>query len=396
MNAKSPMNTAPESTPNEAEKTREALDRRIFHLKTVSDLNAELSPLIRTEKLLETFLLVTMGTFGIQQGFALAYDREAQTARTAVRGMDRSWDLKPRTAEKLLYACFGASEDRSLAPMSMTRIPGASECFSEAGPGGEMDLRTGLLYVVDSSCLGVLGFGPTLAGAALSPEEEELLRTHTASFMVFLKNARSFERIEALNKDLVQRNEELRKTIAELKEARHTIVLLEKAGARIKSFFQGEMERIGRVNPLDIVLIWLLACVLGVLFNSAGSQGIHLMPETLFRPSAPPVDVVEARQLMEAGKTVLVDARPKELYSRKHIGGAINLPPALFDILYTMKLANLDSETGIIVYGRTISKLYDEEVAYRLKQRDHEAVRVLSGGLSAWEAQGYSVEQGKR
>jgi 3-mercaptopyruvate sulfurtransferase SseA len=57
-----------------------------------------------------------------------------------------------------------------------------------------------------------------------------------------------------------------------------------------------------------------------------------------------------------------------------------------------MKLGNLDPETPVIVYGRSISRLYDEELAFRLKQRDHDHVRVLSGGLRAWEAQGYPVQ----
>jgi rhodanese-related sulfurtransferase len=89
---------------------------------------------------------------------------------------------------------------------------------------------------------------------------------------------------------------------------------------------------------------------------------------------------------------VLVDARPKELFDQKHIPNAINVPLALFDIMHMMKLNNLDPETPLIVYGSNISRRYDEELAFRLKQRDHDHVVVLAGGLGGWEAQGYPVQ----
>ena len=95
---------------------------------------------------------------------------------------------------------------------------------------------------------------------------------------------------------------------------------------------------------------------------------------------------------MDEGRAVLVDARPQELFVQKHIKGAINVPSALFDIVHMMKLGNLEDEELIIVYGRTISKRYDEEVAHRLRQRDHENVKVLAGGLRAWESAHYQVE----
>ena len=52
-----------------------------------------------------------------------------------------------------------------------------------------------------------------------------------------------------------------------------------------------------------------------------------------------------------------------------------------------MKLGSrLQPGQVVVVYGRTFSKHYDEEVAYRLMQR-HDDVRVLTGGMTAWEKQ---------
>lgn len=375
---------------NNARKIQEELDRRVFHLQTLSDLNSELSTSIRTEELLRSFLLVTMGALGVSQGFALVYDRETKGVRTAVRGLDLAGELSADAVERLLYKSFDASENRSLAPMSVTGITVPPEVFAEAGI--QIEARAGVLYVIDRRSLGIILMGPTITGEAPRPEEKELLFAHTASFMVFLKNARSFETIQALNDDLVRRNEELRRTIAELTEAKHTIAMFEVARARIRSLVQRELQHVGRVNLLDLGLICLLATVLGVLFNFASPQSLPLLPGTLFRPSSTPIDALAAKSLLDAGKAVLVDARPQELYAQKHIKGAINVPSALFDIVHMMKLGNLEEEELIIVYGRTISKLYDEEVAYRLRQRDHENVKVLAGGLRAWESHSYQVE----
>lgn len=374
----------------ESKKIQEELDKRIFHLRTLSDLNSELSPLIRTEGLIDRFLLVTMGTLGVSQGFVLVYDRETKTVRTAARGIEWAVGLSGEAAERLLYKAFEGSEARSLAPMTATRINNPCGIFSDVGI--PMDVTFGILYVIDQRSLGLVMYGPTVSGALLSREEEDLLLTHTAGFMVFLKNAGSFETIEALNKDLIHRNEELSKTIAELTEAKHTIALLERARIHIKALVQRELERIGRVSPLDLAVIFVMATILGILFNLANPQGLRLIPDALRCPLSERVGAVEAMSLLASGSAVLVDARPKELFGQKHIKGAINVPSALFDIIYMMKLSKLDEKKEIIVYGRTVSKLYDEEVAHRLRLRDHEKVRVLSGGLEAWESRGYEVE----
>jgi len=59
--------------------------------------------------------------------------------------------------------------------------------------------------------------------------------------------------------------------------------------------------------------------------------------------------------------------------------------------VYMMKFSRLDPKQEIIVYGRNISRLYDEEVAFKLGARGHVNVKVLSGGLSAWQEKDYPL-----
>jgi 3-mercaptopyruvate sulfurtransferase SseA len=47
----------------------------------------------------------------------------------------------------------------------------------------------------------------------------------------------------------------------------------------------------------------------------------------------------------------------------------------------------------VIVYGGTVSKLYDWESAAKLIARGHKDVKVLKGGTAAWEKAGYPLER---
>jgi rhodanese-related sulfurtransferase len=373
----------------QARKTQEELDRRIFHLKSLSDLNAELSPRFDLDGLLKAFIMTAMGSLGVRQGLVLVFDRQTRLPKVVARGLRSDPALDGNACEKLLFMAFDTLANKSVEPMSVHRM--ANSTFL-AETGIAIDASLGLFFLIDQSFMGLVALGPTIKGDPLSSEEVDLLVTQTASFMVFLKNARAFQTIQALNQDLTARNEELRQTIRELTEARDTITLLEKARLHIRSIIQKEAERVSHARALDFVMILLLAVSVGVLFNFANPQGVPLVQESVLRPPPATVNPREARRMIEEAKAVLVDARPRELYEQKHIPNAVNVPLALFDIMHMMKLNHLDPETPLIVYGSHISRRYDEELAFRLKQSDHDHVVVLSGGLSGWEAQGYPVQ----
>jgi 3-mercaptopyruvate sulfurtransferase SseA len=96
------------------------------------------------------------------------------------------------------------------------------------------------------------------------------------------------------------------------------------------------------------------------------------------------------------GGTIIVDAMPSNFFEKRHIKGAVNMPLSLFDIVHMMTFEEEDKEKQIVVYGATISKMYDLELADKLVLRGHEKVSILDGGISAWEAKGYPVEEKAR
>lgn len=373
----------------QAARARETLDRQIFHLRTLYEFASELSPLSSTDKLVEAFLLTVMGTFGASRGCVLLCDRQSRAVRNIGRGISESRQRTHAEAETLLYRGFQATEERRLAPMSTGFILDPSSVFPESEFG--FDVHAAALFTVDETLLGMIALGPLMNQPALSAEARELLRGLTVHWMVFLKNARAFETIQTLNTDLQRTNEDLRQTISDLTEARQRIRLLELAKNRLKQVIQREIERAGRFRAADLILMVIISTVLALAFNYTSPNGIPILPEAGLFVQTPHIDVLTAQQMLSRGEAILVDARPTELFQQKHIAEAVNIPAALFDVIFPMKLGPvLRSEHVVLVYGRTVSKRYDEQVAQRLLQR-HDQVKVIEGGLAGWEAKGFAV-----
>jgi rhodanese-related sulfurtransferase len=209
--------------------------------------------------------------------------------------------------------------------------------------------------------------------------------------MVLLKNARAFETIQALNEDLRRANDDLRRTIAELTEAQRQIRILEVAKARLRQAVQREVQQAGRLRVRDLLLLLLLAAGLALAFNASNPSGIPVLPDFAHHEQPPGVDAETAHRLLSDGRAVLVDARPSELFQAGHIPQAINVPAPLFDVIYPMQLGRvLRPEQVVLVYGRTVSRRYDDEVARRVLER-HDRVNLIEGGIDAWQAKGYPV-----
>lgn len=148
-----------------------------------------------------------------------------------------------------------------------------------------------------------------------------------------------------------------------------------------------------QLSAFHLLFVIGISVLLAILFNYANPNGIPLFPEypdaDLFATISPAVAMKE----VERGEAAIVDAMPISFYEYRHIKGAANIPLGLFDILYMMTLAEEDKGKRIIVYGGTISRPYDLEVADKLILRGHEDVRILEGGLEAWEKMGYPLEE---
>jgi CRP-like cAMP-binding protein len=148
-----------------------------------------------------------------------------------------------------------------------------------------------------------------------------------------------------------------------------------------------------RVSMLDFFLVIGVSVLLAITFNLSNPYGIPLIPE---RPDTESISSITASAAMEEyrqGGALIVDAMPNNFYQKRHIKGAVNMPMALFDIIYLMNFADEDKAKRVVVYGDTISRPYDQEIASKLVLQGYSDVKVMDGGLKAWEAGGYPVEE---
>ncbi len=147
-----------------------------------------------------------------------------------------------------------------------------------------------------------------------------------------------------------------------------------------------------RMSWFDFLLIMGLSILLALSFNHANPNGIPLFPSLAERPHIPVVGASEAMEQYRQGNVLIVDAMPANFYRKGHIKGAVNMPMTLFDIVYLMNFSEENKARPVLVYGHTISKPYDVEIAAKLQLRGYSDVKIIDGGLSAWQEKGYPVE----
>ncbi len=147
-----------------------------------------------------------------------------------------------------------------------------------------------------------------------------------------------------------------------------------------------------QMSWFDFVLLIGISILFAVVFNQSNPNGIPLFQKLPSREAIPSITLPAAVEEYKQGEAVFVDAMPASFYNKRHIKGAVNMPLALFDIVYLMSFDEEDKAKKIIVYGKTISKLFDLEVANKLALRGYKNTRVLEGTLSDWEQKGYPVE----
>jgi len=157
-----------------------------------------------------------------------------------------------------------------------------------------------------------------------------------------------------------------------------------------------------KLSLLDFVFVGAVILIFAIIFNLSNPNRISVIPKFYDAKEISKVNVSQAKEKYDKGETLFIDARPSNFFEQEHIKGAISIPLALFDIMYMMELSEVDKEKEIIIYGRSISSLYDEEVARKLVLRGHRNTRILEAGhqyrplnwvgLSRWGKNEYPVE----
>lgn len=233
---------------------------------------------------------------------------------------------------------------------------GVEITLSELGPGqsfGEVALLTG-----EARSASVETLEETQALVLTKEQFEQVLKSHPEVSLTFIKQLSGW----------LKRDEQALET-----EARR-------------------MATPPRMSWFDFVLLIGVSVLFALVFNQSNPNGIPLFQKLPSKEATPSIPLNAAAQEHQQGETLFIDARPAEFYKQKHIQGAVNMPLAIFDIVYLMSFDEQDKNKKIIVYGRTFSKLFDLEVAGRLAGKGYRNTRVLEGSLRDWEKKGYPVK----
>jgi CRP-like cAMP-binding protein/rhodanese-related sulfurtransferase len=175
----------------------------------------------------------------------------------------------------------------------------------------------------------------------------------------------------------------------------------EAVGKRVSEWFHrasSNIEGQAELRSMDFRLRWIdLAIMIGLsllcalAFNHTNPKGIPPIPQPYSLEGVSFIDPSTVFEKQKKGEILIVDAIPAIFYEQEHIAGAVNVPLAIFDFMYDLKLGKTNKTREIVVYGRTISKHYDEEVASKLVVRGFQNVSILNDGISAWKKNHYPV-----
>ena len=168
------------------DKIQTELDRQIFHLQTLYDVSRELLGVVEIEAVLKRFLLMTLGNFGVIEGFILTHDSLAK---------DEPWFVEAGIQDKYRAQLIeGAIHYLSSERQGNALLTDEMIAQLEFLPP---DMACILIFSVDEACCGIIGLGAKIVGEPYREEDKDLLETLVNNLVVSLKNARASEALQA-------------------------------------------------------------------------------------------------------------------------------------------------------------------------------------------------------
>jgi class 3 adenylate cyclase len=219
----------------EAESVQSELDRRVFHLKTLYDVSKDIYGSVETETILRNFLLMTMGNFGVMEGFVILLDASSKEISQLVSIGMQDGDV----------AALRKDVSELLSQKGLTIWTDDSTSLHDAGLlSGNFGFS--LPFRVEHECLALMGLGAKLIKEPFGEDDKELLDTLVNNLVVALKNARSFEEIKNLNEELVEKNVQLEKALRKVE-------ILEDVKANLSKFVPNTVTRLIEKSPNGII-----------------------------------------------------------------------------------------------------------------------------------------------
>ncbi|MEN8210837.1 MAG: adenylate/guanylate cyclase domain-containing protein [Thermodesulfobacteriota bacterium] len=223
----------------QAENIQTELDRRVYYLRTLYDVSKDLFASVDYDTILKNFLLMTMGNFGVSEGFILTLDSSLQK----IDGFSSIGF--PKEDEKLVYnngkqiiLCFNT--DKAVQNVSDLKNRGLIP----------ISLAFAVPFKIGQDCRGLIGLGSKLIGEPYNRDDEELLDTLINNLVIALKNAKSFQEIKSLNKNLQDKNIQLETALNQLQESMRKVEILESVKENLSKFVPVTVSRMIEKAPI--------------------------------------------------------------------------------------------------------------------------------------------------
>jgi serine phosphatase RsbU (regulator of sigma subunit) len=190
------------------ETRRDELELRTYYLGTLFDISKDLFGTLDTESILQNFLLMTMGNFGVVEGFVLIINLDSKETVHFVSNGFHNIDLTQL-------------EDRAKEILLLREIthPAVEDIKSKEPGTLPEEVACSVPFNIDKSSAGMMCLGSKIIDDPYTEDEKKLLITLTNTMIIALQNAGAFEEITQLNKDLLEKSQQLEKTVVELQAA---------------------------------------------------------------------------------------------------------------------------------------------------------------------------------
>ena len=167
------------------ENVQTELDRQIFHLQTLYDVSRELLGVVEIEAVLKRFLLMTLGNFGVIEGFILTHDTHSNDEPRLVAVGIQDKARLPLAEGAVRYLSSERHGNTILSDEMIQQL--------EFLPP---DMACILVFSVDEECCGIIGLGAKIVDEPYRGEDKDLLETLVNNLAVSLKNARAAEALK--------------------------------------------------------------------------------------------------------------------------------------------------------------------------------------------------------
>lgn len=140
----------------------------------------------------------------------------------------------------------------------------------------------------------------------------------------------------------------------------------------------------------------VLAFALGATVNAQRPGGLPLDTDPRSLDVGQGITIYELDQAHAAFEegAMFIDARPRQVFERGHVEGAVPLPPESFESDYREWWEFIPTDAPVVVYaGRGEASVAGKRARW-LIERGHKGAVVLFDGWEAWSDAGYPAAEG--